>query len=202
MRLDVSEWLGIAAAGGALLLFGCRQDMHNAPRYKPLAESTFFADGSAARPLPAGTVARGKLHEDPWLYQGRTPDGAIATSGPLPLTRELLLRGRERFNIFCAPCHDQVGTGRGMVVQRGFKAPSSFHDPRLRMSPDGYFFYVITNGFGVMPSYAAQVPAEDRWAIIAWIRTLQRAQHFPVSELTAEERQQLEAASSAPLPGS
>jgi hypothetical protein len=89
-----------------------------------------------------------------------------------------------------------------MVVQRGFKAPSSFHDPRLRMSPDGYFFYVITNGFGVMPSYAAQVPAEDRWAIIAWIRTLQRAQHFPVSELTAEERQQLEAASSAPLPGS
>lgn len=197
MRRELSRRVPWAVLVLVAALGGCRQDMHNAPRYKPLASSDFFPDGAASRPLPAGTVARGKLHEDPWLHQGRMPDGSIAASSPIPLTRAHLERGRDRFNIFCAPCHDQAGTGRGMVVQRGYKVPASFHDPRLRMMPDGYLFYVITNGFGVMPAYAAQVPAEDRWAIIAWIRTLQRAQHFPASELSPEQRRSLEASDGA-----
>jgi mono/diheme cytochrome c family protein len=191
------------ALGAALALAGCRQDMHDAPRYKPLAESDFFADGSSARPLPAGTVARGELREDKLLFTGRTADGDIATELPMPVDRALLVRGRQRFDIFCAPCHGRLGDGGGMVVRRGFKRPASYHDPRLRLAPIGYFFDVMTNGFGVMPSYAAQVPAHDRWAIAAYIRVLQRSQNFDASQLSGEERARLEpaAAVSAHEPG-
>jgi mono/diheme cytochrome c family protein len=187
----------VALAGTAIvalvLLAGCRQDMHDAPRYKPLAESDFFANGSSARPLPAGTVARGELREDKLFYTGRTPEGSLALEIPMPVTADLLRRGHERFNIFCSPCHGALADGRGMVVQRGYKQPASFHDERLRRAPAGYFFYNITNGFGVMSSYASQVPVADRWAIVAYIRALQLSQNVDASRLTPEERARLDA---------
>lgn len=184
------------AVAGALLVTlvaaGCRQDMHDQPRVKPLGASDFFADGQGARPLPEGTVARGDLREDKDFWTGYTPEGDLLAAPPMPVTRELLVRGRERFDIFCAPCHGATGDGRGMVVRRGYKQPSSYHVDRLRLAPLGYYFDVMTNGFGVMPSYAAQVPPADRWAIAAYIRALQLSQHFDAAALTAEERANLD----------
>lgn len=182
----------LLAALAALVLAGCRQDMHDAPRLKPLAESDFFANGSGARPLPAGTVARGHLREDKLLHTGRTEEGSLATAPPMPVTRALLVRGQQRFDIFCAPCHGKLGDGRGMVVQRGYKAPSSYHVERLRQAPIGYLFDVMTNGFGVMPSYTAQVPAEDRWAIAAYIRALQLSQNYEAAKLPPADRARLD----------
>lgn len=190
-----------AVALAALALAGCRQDMHDAPRYKPLAASDFFANGSSARPLPAGTVARGFLREDALLYTGRTAEGSLAAELPMPVTKALLLRGHERFDIFCSPCHGKLGDGRGMVVQRGFKPPSSYHVERLRQAPIGYFFDVMTNGFGVMPGYAPQVPAEDRWAIAAYIRALQLSQHYDAAMLSPEDRARLAQPEAAPAHG-
>lgn len=180
-----------AVALAALVLAGCRQDMHDAPRYKPLAASDFFANGSSARPLPAGTVARGFLREDALLYTGRTAEGSLTSELPMPVTRALLVRGHERYDIFCAPCHGKLGDGQGMVVQRGFKPPSSYHVERLRQAPIGYLFDVMTNGFGVMPGYAPQVPAEDRWAIAAYVRALQLSQHYDAAKLSPEDRARL-----------
>jgi len=175
----------------SLLTAGCRQDMHDQPSIKPLGENAFFADGSGARPLPAHTVARGELRDNAPFYTGQAADGSLLTELPMPLTRDVLVRGRERFNIFCSPCHGRTAEGDGMVVRRGYKKPPSFHVDRLRNAPVAYFFYIMTNGFGVMPSYAAQVPAEDRWAIAAYVRTLQLSQHFDASRLSAEERARL-----------
>ena len=186
------SWLPRALAIGALL-FGaaaCRQDMHDQPKYQPMEHSSFFEDQRAARPLLPGTVARGHLDEDEAFFTGKAGDKLVETV-PLPVTRELLLRGRERFDIYCSPCHDRVGTGRGMIVQRGFKRPPSFHDDRLREVPDGYIFQVISNGFAAMPSYAVQVPPHDRWAIIAYIRALQYSQHASFSDLPPQERAKL-----------
>jgi mono/diheme cytochrome c family protein len=180
--------LALALAAGA-----CRQDMHDQPRIDPLAENTFFADGSGARPLPANTVARGHLREDSALYAGTYPDGSLLAEPPMPVTRELLVRGRDRFDVFCAPCHGRTGEGTGMVVRRGYKQPSSYHVDRLRQAPLGYLYFVMSNGFGVMPSYAAQVPVEDRWAIAAYIRTLQLSQHYEAARLAGEERARLDA---------
>ncbi len=187
-----------AVALAALALAGCRQDMHDAPRYKPLAASDFFANGSSARPLPAGTVARGFLREDALLYTGRTAEGSLAAELPMPVTKALLVRGHERFDIFCSPCHGKLGDGRGMVVQRGFKPPSSYHVERLRQAPIGYFFDVMTNGFGVMQPYAPQVPVADRWAIAAYIRALQYSQHVDASTLAPEDRARLDQPAAAP----
>jgi mono/diheme cytochrome c family protein len=203
------ERRGVRVLGGALgaaaalvLLAGCRQDMHDQPRIDPLAENRFFADGSGARPLPANTVARGELRADTAFYSGQAADGSLLTAPPMPVTRELLVRGQERFDIFCAPCHGRAGDGTGMVVQRGYKKPSSFHVDRLRQPPVAYFYFVMSNGFGVMPSYAAQIPAADRWAIAAYIRTLQLAHHYDAGELTADERRGLDgAAAHAPAAG-
>jgi Cytochrome C oxidase, cbb3-type, subunit III len=167
-----------------ILLAGCRPDMNDQPRYKPLAPSDFFGDGRSARPQVPDTVARGQLHTNELFYTGKI-GGKVADVFPLPVTDTLLLRGRERYDIFCAPCHDRVGTGRGMVVQRGFKQPNSFHIDRLRQSPVGYFFDVTTTGFGMMPSYATQVSPEDRWAIVAYIRALQLSQHAATSDVPA-----------------
>jgi mono/diheme cytochrome c family protein len=206
LRLELGSGLARGAAAAvvalaALGVVGCRQDMHDAPRYKPLAESDFFANGSSARPLPAGTVARGFLHEDALLYTGRTAEGSLATELPMPVTRALLVRGHERFDIFCSPCHGRLGDGRGMVVQRGYKQPSSYHVERLRQAPIGYIFDVMTNGFGTMPSYAPQVPAEDRWAIAAYIRALQLSQHYDAAKLSPEERARLDQTEAAPAHG-
>jgi cbb3-type cytochrome c oxidase subunit III len=183
----------LAICLGALILAvtGCRQDMHDQPRYKPLASSESFADGRASRPPVAGTVARGELREDPLLYTGRT-DGRFSRSFPFPMTHELMKRGRERYDIFCAPCHDRLGTGRGMVVRRGLSQPPSFHIDRLRAVENGYLFDVITNGFGRMSSHAAQVPVADRWAIVAYMRALQRSQHAPLTDVPPAERGRLD----------
>ena len=183
----------VLVALGGFGAIGCRQDMHDQPKLKPYRSSEFFADGSGMRALPAHTVAQGSLREDAHFFTGRLADGSMATELPMPMTQALLKRGQDRFNIYCTPCHGQVGDGRGMVVRRGYKQPTSYHDERLRQVPIGYFFDVMTNGFAVMPSYAPQLPPEDRWAIAAYIRALQLSQHVDVSTLTAEQRAALDA---------
>ena len=184
----------VVPAAFALALSGCRNDMHHQAKIKPFRESKFFADGASARALPEGTVARGFLREDAALSRGQGPDGKFVERIPVPLTRALLLRGQERFNIFCSPCHGRTGEGQGMIVQRGFKRPSSFHIERLRAERAGYFFDVITNGFGQMSGYAVQVTPEDRWAVVAWIRTLQASQRMPGDFLGKEDRERLDTA--------
>ncbi|GIW40245.1 MAG: hypothetical protein KatS3mg076_0822 [Candidatus Binatia bacterium] len=174
----------------AMLSVGCRQDMHDQPRYEPLEESRFFEDGRSSRPLVEGVVPRGFLREDPVRYTGRTEEG-LARDLPFPWTREILERGRERYDIFCSPCHDRAGTGQGMVVLRGFRRPPSFHEERLRSAPLGHFFDVVTNGFGVMPSYRSEIPVDDRWAIAAYIRVLQRSQHASLDDVPPQRRREL-----------
>jgi mono/diheme cytochrome c family protein len=182
----------LLVVAGCAFLAACRQDMHDAPRYEPLEASTFFTDGRGSRTLVANTVARGMLREDEHLYQGKI-DGQLTDSFPMPVTAEVMARGRERFNVFCAPCHGRTGQGNGMVVQRGFRAPPSFHEERLRTAPVGYFFDVQTNGFGAMADYAAQVPVADRWAIAAFIRALQFSQRATVGDVPPERRAELDA---------
>lgn len=165
--------LGLLAV---LALAGCRQDMQDQPRFKPLAMSDFYTDLRSARPPVEGTVARGQWHEDTYFYTGKIGNNP-GDYLPFPATQEVLARGQQRFNIYCAPCHSRLGDGNGMIVQRGFKQPPSYHIERLEKAPLGYFFDVITNGFGVMPSYAAQIPERDRWRIVAYIRALQLSQH-------------------------
>ncbi|HVO52607.1 MAG TPA: cytochrome c [Thermoanaerobaculia bacterium] len=176
-----------------LALAGCRNDMHRQAKTKDLRESAFFADHSSARPLPEGVVARGFLREDAALYRGTGPDGKFVVDLPVPVTKPLLLRGQERFNIYCSPCHGRTGDGQGMIVQRGFKQPSTFHVDRLRNERAGYFFDVMTNGFGQMSSYASQVTPEDRWAIVSWIRTLQASQNMPREFLAKEDEGKIDA---------
>jgi mono/diheme cytochrome c family protein len=166
-----------------LALAGCRQDMVNQPRYEPLEPSAFFPDGAASRPLPAHTVARGQLRED----------AASISQIPVPLSRALLERGRGRYEIYCSVCHGRTGDGRGMIVQRGFPPPPSFHLPRLREAPIGHFFEVITHGYGVMYPYAARVAPSDRWAISAYIRALQLSENATLNDLTPEWQAQLKA---------
>jgi hypothetical protein len=173
-----------------LLVVGCRQDMHDQPRYEPLEGSAFFEDGRSARPRVEGTVARGHLRTDEHFYLGKS-NGELVNTLPFPVTREVLERGQERFNIFCSPCHGRVGNGQGMIVQRGFRQPPSFHIDRLREAPVGYFFDVITNGFGTMYSYADRIPPKDRWAIVAYIRALQLSQNATLAEVPAGISKQL-----------
>ena len=170
-----------------VILTGCRQDMHDQPKYKALAPSSFFLDGRSARPLVPGTVARGDLREDTDLYQGKV-DGKWVDAFPFPVTKQILERGQERYNIYCVPCHDLVGNGQGMVVRRGFRAPPSYHIERLRQAPAGYFYDVITNGFGAMQDYSVQVPVRDRWAIVAYIRALQLSQHASLNDVAEADR--------------
>lgn len=155
-------------------LGACRQDMHDQAKLQPYERSNFFADGRASRPPVPGTVARGRLDLDEHLHAGRV-DGELAATFPMDVDRALLERGRERYAIYCTPCHGLVGDGDGMIVRRGFKRPESLHLERLRQAPPGYFFDVMTRGFGVMYPYADRVSVADRWAIAAWIRVLQRS---------------------------
>ena len=175
----------------SLAMAGCRQDMHDAPRYEPLEANTFFANGSASRMLVANTVARGMLREDTHLNEGKV-DGQLATTFPMPITADVMARGHERFNVFCSPCHGRTGVGNGMIVQRGFRQPPSFHEQRLKDAPAGYFFDVVTNGFGAMQDYAAQVPVADRWAVAAYIRALQLSQGATVADVPADRRSDLD----------
>jgi hypothetical protein len=184
-----------------LALAGCRQDMHDQPRFKPLAESDFYADLRSARLPVDGTVARGQLHEDSYFYTGKFGNNP-GDSMPFPVTEEVLSRGRERFNIYCAPCHSRLGDGNGMIVQRGFRAPPSYHTERLRKAPLGYFFDVMTNGFGAMPEYASQIPPRDRWTIVAYIRALQLAEEATMSDVPSGQRVPSEAPKFRGDPGS
>ena len=204
-----------------LLLPACQQQMATQPSYRPDQPSGFFDDGRAARPLLAGTVARGHLRTDRHLFTGtrgdalapitaagvvgaapaRFPMGlvlalAAATTAegdpvatfPFPITTQVLEHGKNRYLIYCVVCHDPLGTGRGMIVQRGYTPPPSYHIARLRQALPGHFYQVITKGYGSMPSYRKQMPPRDRWAVAAYIRALQLSQHFPEGELTPELR--------------
>ncbi len=174
----------------APLAFGCRQDMHDQPRFEPLEANPFFADDRASRPLLPGTIPRGHLKLDTHLYFGKV-DGALVTTFPFPVTEAVLKRGRERYDIYCSPCHGYLGYGDGMIVKRGFKAPPSLHSERLRNEPVGHLYDVITNGLGAMYDYADRIKPRDRWAIVAYIKTLQFSQHVPFEELPEENRQRL-----------
>lgn len=182
------EFAKIAAMGAlTLVLGGCRLDMQDQPRFKPLAMSDFYSDLRSARPPVDGTVARGQLHEDIYLYTGK-----IGTSPgdymPFPVTDEVMARGQQRYNVYCAPCHSRMGDGNGMIPQRGFRHPPSYHIERLRKAPLGYFFDVMTNGFGAMPDYAAQIPPRDRWCIVAYIRALQLSQNAARADVPAGQK--------------
>ena len=184
--------LAIVVVALSSALVACRQDMHDAPRYEPLEATTFFLNGASERMPVANTVARGQLNADRHLYEG-VVDGKPAEIFPMPVTEAVMARGQERYNVFCAPCHSRTGAGNGMIVQRGFRQPPSFNDDRLRNAPVGYFFDVMTHGFGAMQDYSAQVPVADRWAIAAYIRALQFSQNAPLTALSPGERAQLEA---------
>jgi len=188
----VSTRLSAALVLVALAGLGCRQDMHDQPKYKPYRQSEFFANGMAMRPFVKGTVARGTLREDIPFYTGKSGEEFV-TELPVPLTAELLERGRGEFQVFCSPCHGRTGMGDGVIVQRGFKRPISYHVDRLRQTPVGYFFDVMTNGYGAMSDYASQVPVEDRWAIAAYVRALQLSQYAPADAVPADRQGELEA---------
>jgi mono/diheme cytochrome c family protein len=171
--------VGCALLGAALLFAtSCRNDMHSQPRYKTYAETNFFGDGRSERPTIDDTVARGQLHLDEARYTGKVK-GKDVESIPILITKEDLLRGQERFNIYCSPCHGRVGNGHGMIVARGLRQPPSYHDERLMNAPIGHFFDVMSNGYGSMYSYASRVAVDDRWRIAAYIRALQLSQNAP-----------------------
>jgi mono/diheme cytochrome c family protein len=166
---------------------GCRIDMHVQPYFRPLTKSDFFADGRSSRNPVEGTVARGDLREDTYLYTGKI-NGNLGDYMPFPVTKEVLDHGHERFNVYCTPCHGRVGDGNGFIPSRGLKRPPSYHIERLRKVPVAYFFDVMTNGFGVMQDYSAQVPPRDRWAIAAYIRALQLSQNATPADVPAGQK--------------
>jgi mono/diheme cytochrome c family protein len=176
--------------GTLALSSACRQDMHDQPKERPFRGTSFFRDGRSARPQVAGTVARGELDVDDHFYRGKV-DGKPAETFPMTITAAILARGHERFDIYCSPCHGRVGDGDGMVVARGMRRPPSFHIERLRKSPPGYFFDVITNGFGAMFDYSDRVKPADRWAIVAYVRALQLSQSATLDDVPPSERERL-----------
>ncbi len=182
--MSIKAWIQAAGLTSLFALAGCgvRQDMQDQPKFVPLRPSEFFPDGRSARPLIPGTVARGELREDDAFFTGEL-NGQPVTSFPMPVSRDLLKRGQERFNIFCSPCHDRLGNGLGMAVRRGFRRPPSYHTDRLRQIQVGYIYDVITNGFGAMPDYATQIPPRDRWAIVAYVRVLQYSQNATLADV-------------------
>ena len=187
----IARGLGLACLGAvAIFLFGCRLDMHVQPKYLPYAETDFFGDGRSERQPVPGTVARGQLRLDELFYSGKE-NGVVVDKFPFPITRADLDRGRERYNVYCTPGHDYPGRGRGMIVQRGFPQPPSYHIQRLREAPVGHFYEVITDGFGVMYSYAARIEPADRWRIAAYIRVLQASQNAKIDDVPEAGRQQL-----------
>ena len=202
-RPDVAQTLRSAKAGLkacataiivsaiTLAVSGCRRDMQDQPKYIPLRASTFYPDDRSARPLVEGTVARGHLHDDTLLETGKIGNDD-ATVFPFAVDAGVVTRGRERYDIFCSPCHGRTGAGDGMVVRRGFRRPPSYHDDRLRNAPVGHFIDVMTNGFGAMADYRQQVEARDRWAIAAYIRALQLSEHATIGDVPQSERGRLQ----------
>jgi mono/diheme cytochrome c family protein len=186
-----SKGFTLALLASTAILAGCRQDMHDAPRYEAFEASSELPDNRASRTPPAGTVARGWLRDDEALYTGKI-NGQTVDEFPFAIGREELTRGQQRFNIYCTPCHGRLGDGQGMVVQRGLRQAASYHQDRLRQEKLGYFYDVITNGFGAMQGYAEQIPVRDRWLIVAYVRTLQLSQHASVEDVPADRRGSLE----------
>jgi cytochrome c553 len=191
--VDFGRRLRFAGLGLFFLLAGCRPDMFQEPKSNPLSSSDFFQDGAGSRPLVPGTVARGHLEENQPFYTGKRGTNLIEAF-PMPITRAVLERGRERFDIYCSVCHGRTGSGNGMIPQRGFPVPPSFHIDRLRQAPVGHFFDVMTQGYGVMYSYASRVSPEDRWAIAAYIRVLQFSEDARLNDVPPAERAKLESA--------
>jgi len=165
--------------------------MHDQPKYRPYRRSEFFGDERSARPQVAGTVARGQLQEDTLLATGKA-GAAFADTLPVAVDEAMIRRGQDRFRIYCSPCHGLLGRGDGMIVRRGYRQPSSFHADRLRAQPAGYFFDVISHGFGAMPDYAAQIALKDRWAIVAYVRVLQMSQDATLADVPADRRGELD----------
>lgn len=192
IKRSIRNKITLAAVLLALLLSGCLNNMRDQPRYEPLEVSQFFSDQRSARPLVDNTVPRGALIEERVFATGRTEDGDLVEDIPAEITADLLERGQERYDIFCSPCHGFDGFGEGMIVQRGFTPPPSFHSNRLRQSPAGHYFDVITNGFGQMFSYGYRIQPDDRWAIVAYIRALQISQNASHEDVPRDELQQLE----------
>jgi len=179
-----------ACAAAALATAGCHLDMYDQPKFKPLAADPFFADGASARPLVEGTVARG--HADTNEYRLTGKSGSVPGSGfPFPVTMAVLNRGRDRFETFCSPCHGRLADGNGMVVRRGFPRPPSLLADSIRTEPEGFFFDVITKGFGRMYSYAPSIPVDDRWAVVAYLRALQLSSKIAVADLPLSDRARL-----------
>ena len=189
-NLLISDRAALLLAALTCAASGCVQEMANQPRVETYESAAFFQDNQAARPVPVGTIARGQLPDDPAVATGRA-DGRRVESNPLPVTDELLTRGQERFTIFCDHCHGPAGYGDGMVVQRGFPGPPSYHTQRVRSLTDGQIFDVVTNGFGQMPPLSDRIRPEDRWAIIAYLRALQLSQHSRLNDLPNEDREYL-----------
>jgi len=188
LRRSLAATRAVALVVACVAVVACRQDMHNGPRYRPLRASEFFTDGSSVRMPVLNTVSRNPLaDDDELLYTGKI-NGQFADMFPMPVTAQVLQRGQERYNIYCAPCHGRTGKGDGMIVQRGMRQPPSYMIDRLRQAPAGYFFDVATNGFGAMQDYASQVRVEDRWAIVAYERALQFSQHATVDDVPADRR--------------
>lgn len=183
-------WLG-AILLLALVLTGCTMTMRDQPHFEPYESTSFFQNERTARLPIADTVARGLAKTDTLLYTGKV-EGQFTEVFPFSINAEMLKRGRERYDIYCAPCHDQIGAGKGMVVQRGFKQPPSLHVDRLRQAPPGYIYNAIANGFGSMPSYANRIPVEDRWLIVAYVEALQLSQHATIADVPESELSQLE----------
>jgi mono/diheme cytochrome c family protein len=182
-------------AATAMTLAGCsRLDMQDQPKYKPQRPSEFFADGRSERQPVDGTIARGQLDEDTAFYEGKDAEGNDIEEFPIAIDKSVIERGHQRFDIYCAPCHGRIGNGLGMIVRRGFSQPPSYHIDRLRQAPVGHFFDVISNGYGGMLNYAAQVQVRDRWAIIAYIRALQYSENANINDLPAEARNRIPAA--------
>lgn len=202
MTTETRAWraarAGLALAAVLLVASGCRQNMHNQNKLEAYEGSEFFADGQGSRQLPEGVVPRGTFGDEVAPYTGLVVATQTASDGPPAMSVELLRRGQERFNIYCTPCHGRLGEGRGMIVRRGYKQPTSFHDARLRGADASYFVTVMTEGFGVMPSYKEEVSVRDRWAIAAYIRALQYSQNARLAELPAAQRQAIEAALANP----
>lgn len=197
------RWLLIVLCGLSMVaLPGCPvrfvQWMANQPRVKPLGPSDFFSDGRGSRPAVPGAVARGQLRLDSHLEEGKV-GGKLVTTFPFPVTRQVLERGRERFNVYCAPCHDRAGTGDGMVVRRGFRRPPTFHSERLRSElPVGHLFDVETNGFGAMPDYSFQLAPRDRWAVVSYLRALQLSQNARPEDVSPDVLRSLTAQRPSP----
>ncbi len=198
MQLTARPFAAIVLSGLALVTVGCsRQDMHDQPKYKPQRPSEFFADGRDSRPEVDGTIARGELNEDVAYYNGKDNLGKDVDAFPIAVNKAVIERGRQRYDIYCAPCHGRLGNGMGMIVQRGFKQPPSYHIDRLRNAPVGHFYDVVTNGYGAMLNYSQQIQVRDRWAIVAYIRALQYSQNANVNDLPTEAKAKLPPAGQA-----